>query len=59
MDQIEITSAQYYADEGRNLCIIATIGGVRKVVPLSHSNRHYAEIMRQVEAGKLKIKESS
>tara|TARA_R100000234_G_scaffold43125_1_gene25573 strand:+ start:1742 stop:1921 length:180 start_codon:yes stop_codon:yes gene_type:complete len=59
MDQIEITSAQYYADEGRNLCIIATIGGVKKVVPLSYSNRHYAEIMRQVEAGELTIEEAS
>ena len=35
--------------------IIATINGVQCNVPLSPGNRHYDEIMRQVEAGTLTI----
>ena len=28
------------------------------IVPLDHANRHYAEIMRQVEAGELTIQDA-
>ena len=46
------------ASEGVNNCIIATIDGQEMYVPLDPSNRHYAEIMRQVEAGELVIQEA-
>jgi len=37
---------------------MATIDGELIGVPLDPANRHYAEIMRQVEAGKLTIQEA-
>ena len=40
------------------LCIGAVIDGVDADVPLDPANRHYAEIMKQVEEGKLKIKDA-
>ena len=55
MNDITITSAQY--TEG-NECIKATIDGTEMFVPLDPANRHYAEIMRQVEAGELTIAEA-
>jgi len=55
MDEIQITSAQYSAIEGNNSAIKATIDGVEMFVPLDPANRHYAEIMRQVDAGTLTI----
>ena len=61
MSNIIITSAQYLADtlgdEG-NISIRATINGVEMYVPLDPANRHYAEILRQVEAGTLTIQEA-
>jgi hypothetical protein len=38
-----------------NCAILATINGVVMGVPLDNRNRHYAEIMRQVDAGELTI----
>ena len=38
--------------------IVATIDGETMFVPLDQSNRHYAEIMRQVEAGELTIEDA-
>ena len=38
--------------------IRATIDGQELFVPLDPSNRHYAEIMRQVDAGELVIQEA-
>ena len=55
MNEMNITSAQYNADEGTNVSIQATIDGVEMSVPLDPANRHYAEILRQVEAGTLTI----
>ena len=57
MDRMNITSAQYIADliTGDTACINATIDGITMSVPLDPANRHYAEIMRQVEAGELTI----
>ena len=53
---MDITSAQYYNDlDGNQVGIIATIDGVTMSVPLDPANRHYAEILRQVEAGTLTI----
>ena len=60
MNSINITSAQYMSDtlSGNNVSIRATIDGQELFVPLDPSNRHYAEIMRQVEAGELVIQEA-
>ena len=54
---MNITSAQYITAFGdsNNACIQATIDGTEMSVPLDPANRHYAEIMRQVEAGELTI----
>jgi len=53
MDQMNIASAQYNTDEGKNVSIKTTIDGKSMSVPLDPGNRHYAEIMRQVDAGEL------
>lgn len=58
---MNITSAQYKNDvlTGKsNTQILATIDGIEMSVPLDPANRHYAEIMRQVEAGTLVIAEA-
>ena len=57
MNNMNITSAQYIADNisGNNSVIKATIDGVEMSVPISVGNRHYDEIMRQVNAGELTI----
>jgi len=55
---MSITSAQYRNDtlsDATNVNIKATIDGIEMFVPLDPSNRHYAEIMRQVDAGELTI----
>ena len=58
MDIMNITSVQYQAFEGENQSIRAVIDGKSIVVPLDPANRHYAEIMRQVDAGELTIQEA-
>jgi len=56
MDNMNITAAQYTTDmSGNTASIQATIDGQEMSVPLDEANRHYAEIMRQVEAGALTI----
>ena len=56
MDKINVTAAQYMNDmDGNTACINAVIDGVTMSVPLDPANRHYAEILRQIEAGKLTI----
>jgi len=61
---MNITSAKYIAEElvvddslqnGDNISIKATIDETEMSVPLDPANRHYAEIMRQVDAGDLTI----
>ena len=60
MNEINIEFAQYIVDEftGNNSGINATIDGIIMSVPLDPSNRHYAEILRQVEAGTLTIEDA-
>ena len=58
MNEINITTAQYNQFKGENTSITATIDGIEMSVPLDPANRHYAEIMRQVEVGTLTIAES-
>jgi len=55
---MNITSAQYTAYMGTVSGIKATIDNQELSVPLDPANRHYAEIMRQVEAGTLTIQEA-
>lgn len=55
MDDMNITAAQYVAEDGDNTSIQATIDGQDMSVPLDPANRHYAEILRQVEAGTLTV----
>ena len=60
MNDMNITAAQYVSDAlSANTGVIkATIDGQELFVPLDPANRHYAEIMRQVEAGELTIAEA-
>ena len=56
---MNITSAQYYNDiDGNQAGLKATIDGTEMFVPLDPANRHYAEIMRQVDAGELTIQDA-
>ena len=51
-----IENAIYLNDtEGVNNSIKATINNIEMCIPLDSANRHYEEIMRQVEAGELTI----
>jgi hypothetical protein len=56
---MNITNAQYYNDiDGNQSGVKATIDGTEMFVPLDPANRHYAEIIRQSEAGTLTIAEA-
>ena len=57
-NDMNITTVIRERDEDGNLCLTsltATIDGQEMSVPLDPANRHYAEIMRQVDAGTLTI----
>ena len=61
MDEMNITAAKYYKSPnmpGDPTTIKATIDGQELFVPLVVGNRHYDEIMKQVEAGELTIEEA-
>lgn len=58
MEQVVITSAKYNSYDGQNISINVVIDGEMLSVPLDPANRHYAEIMRQVDAGTLTIAEA-
>ena len=59
MESMNIISAQYIINtQGDNASIKATIDSTEMFVPLDPANRHYAEIMRQVEAGELTIQDA-
>ena len=57
---MEITKAQYHVSptdkSAKN--IKATIDGAECFVPMVEDNIHYAEILKQVEAGTLTIKDA-
>lgn len=58
-NEMNIESAVYSVDkEGNNSSIQATIDGIQMSVPLDKANRHYAEILKQVEAGTLVIQDA-
>ena len=58
MDEMTITSAQYFQFDGANSGIKAIINGAEVIVPLDPDNKEYAEILRQVEAGTLTIEDA-
>tara|TARA_Y100001937_G_C7059046_1_gene302812 strand:+ start:391 stop:570 length:180 start_codon:yes stop_codon:yes gene_type:complete len=58
---MEIKNAKYNKDsygDSENVSINAVIDGKVWSVPLDPANMHYAEIMRQVDAGDLTIEEA-
>ena len=56
---MNIENAQYQNDDEGNQCgVKATIDGTEMSLPLNPANRHYAELMRQVDAGELTIAEA-
>ena len=57
---MNISQAKYLKNDitNKNSSIKATIDGQESFVPLEEGNRHYDEIMRQVEAGELTIEEA-
>ena len=58
---MNITNAQYVLPidgDSNNKSIKATVDGVELHIPVATGNRHYDEIMRQVEAGDLTIKDA-
>jgi len=57
MNEMNITTAQYMSSPtgADNISIKAMIDNKEVYVPLDPANRHYAEIMRQVDAGELTI----
>jgi len=58
MNQMNILNAVYQQRDGSNTSIKTTIDGQELSVPMDPANRHYAEIMRQVEAGTLTIQDA-
>ena len=59
-DIMEIKNAQYVKDklDPTIQYIEAEIDGLKSSVPLNPDNRHYAEILKQVAAGTLTIKDA-
>ena len=55
-----IENSQYFFIKGtkEKSCINCTIDGVSMSVPLDPNNRHYIEILKQVKAGTLTIKDA-
>jgi len=55
-----ITNAKYIKFEGdtENSAIGVTIDGIKCSVPISEGNKDYVEIMEQVDAGTITIKEA-
>jgi hypothetical protein len=60
MDEIKFESVKYLKDStfGNVTTIKTIIDGQESFVPIYEGNRHYDEIMRQVEAGTLTIEEA-
>lgn len=60
MENMNIEKAQYIVSsmDASLKAIQATIDGIQMSVPLDKANRHYAEILKQVEAGTLVIQDA-
>jgi hypothetical protein len=61
MENMNFENAQYLRNAETKALrgIVASLGGQEISIPIDPNNRHYAEIMRQVEAGELTIQEAS
>lgn len=57
MEGMNISFAQYFTVDD-STGINATIDGIQMSIPLDPANRHFSEIMRQVEEGTLVIQEA-
>ena len=57
---MKIENAQYVLIDGttKNSCINCIIDGLKMSVPLDNQNRHYQEILKQVKAGTITIKDA-
>jgi len=55
---MNFTTVQYVQIDGENISIKAVIDGINYSIPLDPDNRHYAEILKQVEAGTLTIEDA-
>ena len=57
---MNIEEAIYIKDplDNKNVNVKITIDGVVMFVPMVETNRHYAEILRQVKEGTLTIKDA-
>ena len=67
---MNITNAKYFqgiiingdngsvSADGVNQGVVASINGVTMHVPIDEANEHYAEILRQVDAGTLTIEDA-
>jgi len=54
-----ITNAKYGVDtEGNNISVTATIDSQELAVPMDTDNRHYVEILKQVDEGTITIAEA-
>jgi len=56
---VNIISAQYVVTDFGKTVVKCEVEGAIMCVPLDPANRHYAEILRQVEAGTLVIQEAA
>ena len=54
----EFKDAEYITTKDGNKQIRVKIDGIESWVMIDESNRHYAEMMEQVEEGKLTIKDA-
>ena len=53
---MNITEAQYVNDiDGNSVFVKSTIDGIVMYIPITEENRHYKEILSQVESGDLTI----
>ena len=55
---MNIENAKYQTsdiDSSVNTAVVATVDGTTYTIPLDPANTHYAEILRQVDAGELTI----
>ena len=58
---MKIENAQYAKinKDAEVTSIVAVVDGQQVAIPLDPANRHYAEILKQVEAGTLTIKDAN
>ena len=58
MENTNFINAKYVAKDGEVTCVKTEVADRVLVIPLDPANRHFSEIMRQVEEGTLVIQEA-